>query len=141
MRSADVRAKVSATLRRIGHKPRIRGGNGTGPTPAEKALVAALGPPWQTGLPVPTKVKRAPGCGYPTCYKLDVADESTKTCIEVDGPSHGTAARKAQDAKKTALLNGLGWTVYRVTNREVLEGLPSTISKLKALIPTLRTAS
>ena len=82
-----------------------------------------------------------PGCEYPTCYKLDLADTSTKTGIEVDGPSHDNPTARARDAKKTAFLNGLGWKVFRVSNREVLEELPSTISKLKALIPTLQTES
>lgn len=140
MRKKSIRAKVSATLKRIKHRPPVRGGNGHGPTKAEQVLATALG--WRTGVVVKTnKGGWRARSGYPTSYKLDVADESSMTCIEVDGASHGATIRKAQDAKKTALLNGLGWKVFRVSNREVLEELPSTISKLRALIPILRTAS
>jgi hypothetical protein len=140
MRNPVTRAKVSATLKKLKHAPRVRGGNGKGATAAERMLADALG--WRLHVVVktghPSRGSRS-GSGYPTCYKLDLADESSKTCIEVDGPSH--FSRKDQDAKKTAFLNGIGWKVFRVTNREVLEELPSTISKLKALIPTLRTTS
>ena len=127
---------MRATLKAMKHGPRVRGGNGHGPTVAELTLAKAIG--WPINVVVSTG-GRIPG--LPTCYKLDLADESTMTCIEVDGPSHSLLTRKAQDAKKTAFLNGLGWKVFRVTNREVLEELPSTISRLKALIPTLRTES
>ena len=86
--------------------------------------------------------------GYPGVYKLDLAYPSLKVGVEVDGNSHGLLLRQEQDAKKDALLRGLGWTVLRFRNAEVLENLTdcvqtvmSTISKLSERIPTSPMAS
>jgi len=88
-------------------------------------------------IAIPTKMPRT--SGYPTCYKVDVGNPDIKIAIEVDGSSHGSSSRRLQDAKKDAFLRGLGWIVLRVSNRQALEELQSTISKLKALIPTSQT--
>lgn len=142
MQDAATRDRMSATLQALGHAPKVRGGNGRGPTRAEAALAAALGPPWIQQYVVATGIDRSNNPHkLPTCYKLDLADPSTMTCIEVDGPSHNSLDRKRQDCKKEEFLRGRGWTVLRVTNREVLEALPSTISKLRGLTPTSRMAS
>jgi hypothetical protein len=137
MKRDEYREKMRATLHRIGHRPRVQGGNGRGPTAAETAIATALG--WDIGVVVATKMGRE--SGYPTHYKLDVANPTLKVAIEVDGQSHGLLVRQEQDRKKEAFLSGLGWTVLRVSNREALEELPSTISKLRARIPTSPTAS
>jgi very-short-patch-repair endonuclease len=136
MHRGDNLERMKATLARIGHKPRVRGGNGKGATAAEKALHAALGADWTIGHVVPTRMPK--DSGYPSHYKLDPTSMVT---IEVDGPSHCALARKAQDKKKADFLFGLGWITLRVSNKQVLEELPSTISRLKALIPTLPTTS
>lgn len=142
MRLVETREKMAATMRRKG-KPNLPHGWDTRiPTKAERVLAKAIG--WKTNVIVNTgHPVRGQGSksGYPPCYNLDLADETSMTCIEVDGPSHRKLVSKARDAKKTAFLSGIGWKVFRVTNREVLTELPSTISKLKALIPTLRTTS
>lgn len=82
----------------------------------------------------------------PHTYKIDVASPELKLGIEVDGRSHLLARRKAEDRRKEAVLQRLGWTVLRFTNREVTERLEdcvqtvlSTISKLKAPTPTSPT--
>jgi hypothetical protein len=128
--------KMKKTLKRIGHKPVVRGGNGCGATRAEEALSNALG--WPMQVVVRTNMPRV--SGYPSCYKIDVANPSLKVGVEVDGSSHTSLSRKAQDTKKDAFLRGLGWIVLRVSNRQALEALSSTISRLKALIPTSPTA-
>lgn len=110
------RAKMARTLRRIGHAPKIRGGNGRGPTEPERAMADALGWPMQ----VVVKTGKPRGSGFPQHYKLDVASEELMIAVEIDGPSHGTRARKAQDAKKDALLSSLGWQVFRFSNQEVM---------------------
>ena len=93
---------------------------------------------------IPTKSPR--GGAFPTCYKLDIANEILKVGIEVDGNSHLAVARKEQDAKKDSFLSGLGWIVLRFKNRQVMDDLKgcvemvlSTISRLRSTIPTSPT--
>ena len=137
MARAGVREKVSDSLRARGWKPKVRGGNGCGPTPPQLALSEALG--WPMEVVVATKVPR--GQGYPTNYKLDLAHPSLKVAIEVDGNSHHS--RREIDRKKDDFLRGRGWIVLRFTNREVTERLAdcvraalSTTSRLRAPTPT-----
>lgn len=130
----SAREKVSATLKRMGHKPPVRGGNGK-PLPApQAALLRALGPGWEPELPIPTKIPK--GNGYPTCYKVDVGNSERRIAIEVDGKSHNTAERRKRDAKKTALLISLGWSVYRVPNTRALL-LSSTCTSPGTLLTSL----
>lgn len=135
MHRGDNRERATATLRAMGHKPHIRGGNGTGATAAERAISEALG--WPTNVVVATNMKR--GSGYPGHYKIDVGNRELKVGIEVDGSSHQVLARKAQDRKKEDFLRGLGWIILRVSNRQALEETGSTISRLKEAILTSRT--
>lgn len=142
MHRGDNRQRMRNTLLAMGHKPQIRGGNGTGLTHSHSLLLSSLGTGWTAEHAVKTGHWR--GSGYPTVYKLDLAHEALKIGVEVDGNSHGLLVRQEQDAKKDQLLRGLGWTVLRFKNAEVLENLTgcvqtvlSTISKLKALTPTL----
>lgn len=123
MRVPSVREKVKNSLRRIGHKPRIRGGNGTGPTRPEKLLINALKCEWN--VVVKTGAKR--GTGYPYNYKIDLGFPSLKIGIEVDGNSHSTLSRKAQDMKKQEFLEGIGWTILRFTNKQVMEDLEGCV--------------
>lgn len=133
------RLKQSATLKAIGHKPKVRGGNGSGPTKAEIVLLKLL-PGSLCNYPVRTGKKS--GSGYPTCYKVDVSIPVLKLGIEADGNSHNNPNRRARDQKKDALLKELGWTVLRFQNRTILEKpdfveelVASTISKLKNIHP------
>lgn len=141
MRHAEVRAKVASAHKESGHKPRIQGGNGR-VVPAEVAalkLVRALGDGWEPQVAIPTG--RGAGSGYPPTYKVDLGNPGLRLAVEVDGSSHLMLSRQAEDRKKEALLASLGWTVFRMTNREAMSGDPSTISRLKAVILTLQTAS
>lgn len=135
MHSEASRARMSATLKSIGHKPTTRGGNGHPPTFPEAIIAQALG--WLTGVTVRTNTTR--GSGLPSHYKLDVADPESLMCVEIDGGSHCTLVRKAQDQKKETFLRGLGWKVFRVTNKQVLTEYESTISKLRELIRISQT--
>lgn len=123
MRSAEARAKMAATLRRIGHEPFERGGNGRGMTAAQTALLAALGrgDGWTEEYVVPTRMGRR--SGYPTHYKIDIALPRAMVAIEVDGASHSALARQEQDARKTDFLEARGWTVLRFTNAKVRDCL------------------
>lgn len=144
MRLASVRMKVSDSLRAMNYKPKVRGGNGVGPTVPQKLLADALG--WQMEYAIPTKMRR--GLGYPTAYKVDIANPAKMIAVEVDGNSHCAVSRKNQDSKKAWLLATLGWHVLRFTNHEVMADLvgcvqtvTSITSKSSAITTTLPPAS
>lgn len=140
MYRSEIREKVRLTLIAIGHRPVTRGGNGH-IAPMELRLLTALDG-WVGSYSVATKKGR--GSGYPTCYKIDIANPSLMIAIEVDGASHGTLARKEQDKKKQMFLEERGWIVLRFTNKQVAENLEgcvqvvqSTILKSKEITTTL----
>lgn len=139
MRHEHVRAKMSSTLRRIGHGPPLRGGNGRPISAPQAALAEALG--WETEIILPTRMDRV--SGYPTHYKLDIAHEGLKIAIEVDGFSHCSIERRAQDRRKEDFLDSLGWRVLRFSNRQVTGDLAacvrtvmSTTSRSRAITTT-----
>lgn len=125
MLRADSRAKMSRTLKAIGHGPVTRGGNGR-PAPVQQARLAeALG--WPMEVIVPTGLRGKTVDRYPTHYKLDIADRDTKIAIEIDGASH-IGARRVLDAKKDAFLQGRGWLVLRFTNDAIETDLSLCVS-------------
>ena len=133
------RARQSTTLRAMGWKPPIQGGNGKLIPVAQQLLACALG--WRTEVVYPTKMRRS--SGYPAHYKLDIANEALQIGIEVDGPSHGALKVREADQRKQELLESRGWIVLRFSNRQVTEHLAgcvqtvlSTISKSRAPTPT-----
>ena len=81
---------------------------------------------------IPTKMPR--NSGYPTCYKVDVCNPALKIAVEVDGNSHCPISRQEQDRKKDALLSGLGWTVLRFSNRQVMTDLEGCVRKVLSTI-------
>jgi len=115
MSNPAVRAKVSAILKKMKHRPSVPGGNGTGLTVPQMILLDALGPDWKAEYPLRLGKREA---GYPASYKLDLANVEMKVCIEVDGPSH--YSRKAKDAKRDAKVTSLGWKVLRFWNKDIL---------------------
>lgn len=123
----ETRRKVSETLKRIGHRPKARGGNGKGLTHHEKLIFGLLGAEWVPGfvavLETPT------GRRHP--YKIDLAHPTLKIAIEVDGPSHNSLKVRAADLWKQTALEKSGWKVLRFKNEEV-ESL--TTSKLKDIL-------
>jgi very-short-patch-repair endonuclease len=137
-----VREKVCATLQKIGHKPSVRRGNGTGPTMAEK-IVHDMFPESIVNF----AVKTGGGIGYPNHYKVDVAWPHLKMGLEMDGYSHSALIRQAQDRKKEAKLFSLGWVIMRVKNqyafdhpeelRVQIQELLSSISKSQTIQATL----
>ena len=132
-KSEETCARISATLRKIGWRPPIRKGNGTGLTAAEALLhphLQLLGFEWNVPIALGG---RQPG--YPTCYKVDFGHRELKLALEVDGFSHASRARQAQDRKKEEKLSQLGWRVFRVKNTQVLS--LSSISKWKDVLTIL----
>lgn len=134
MHQPAVRAKMSATLREIGHKPRVRGGNGSPMPIGQRALADLLG--WPTEVIYPTRTGHAPWH-----YKLDIAHPAMRVCVEVDGGSH--FGRRDSDDRRDALLRSRGWLVFRFSNRDAMERTEdcarevlSTTSKWRARTPT-----
>ena len=125
----QVRAKISASMKEkhsLGKKTK-RGGNGHGITECEKILLGVF--PDLVPNYIQSLGKRTPG--YPTHYKIDLADPEHKIAIEVDGNSHDSLKRQAQDRKKEEKLSALGWEVLRVTNKAVKENLQEVAEWLR----------
>lgn len=122
--------KMKTTLRAIGHKPKIQGGNGKGPTIQQLSIASTLG--WDMEVSVKTGMKK--GSGYPQCYKIDIANCVLKIGIEIDGRSHLSISRKKQDKKKDDFLKSIGWTIIRFTNKEVEKNHDRCIQKVLGFI-------
>lgn len=114
MHSAEVRGRMSDTLKRIGHRPPLRGGNGSGLTEPQRLLAECLG--WETeSVVVPRDGER------PYHYRVDIAHPTMKVAVEVDGGSHFSLARQASDQRRDERLSALGWLVFRFSNRDATE--------------------
>ncbi len=118
MISESVRRKVSASLKARHHRPSIQGGNGRALPRSQQALLAILGPSWIPEFVVPTRTPK--GSGWPTHYKIDLANPETRLAIEIDGHCHNAIIRQQQDRRKTAFLAERGWCVLRITNKRAL---------------------
>jgi hypothetical protein len=129
------REKMQRTLKRIGHKPPIIWGNGHGLTVPQQKLLDVLGDGWVAEYPIKTGMGHGNGI-YPNSYKADLANPAKMIVIEVDGGSHGTLARQAEDRKKDALLAQLGWRVFRVSNAKALK-LSTTYTSADTLLTSL----
>lgn len=101
MHTPGIKEKVSRTLIEMGHKPPVQGGNGR-PTPEPQArlwkALRAHGAVLEHV--VSTKSFRNKKNKLAKCYKIDIALPEQKIAIEVDGSSHKTLERQAQDRKK-----------------------------------------
>ena len=73
---------MSRIHKALGHKPPIRGGNGTGPTTAELVLLKEFSLEAINNYPIKTGMKS--GSGYPTCYKVDLGFPLLKLAVEAD---------------------------------------------------------
>lgn len=127
VRSPEAARKAQEALRAQGY-PTLNGGNGHGPTRAQQTLADALG--WPMEHVVPTRAKRS--SGWPSHYKLDIANPTLQVAIEVDGFSHQTAKIRAADRRKDAWLTSRGWTVLRFSNQQVLTDLPSVLAAVES---------
>jgi very-short-patch-repair endonuclease len=130
MTMPGVKARVTRTRLANGTLhlgPPQRGGNGKGPTRAERALAAALPKYWRSQFIVCTK-REAP---WPHHYKLDMAHPAKKIDVEADGGSH--YGRKAIDRRRDECLRALGWQVLRFPNRQILSDLDLVLQTIKAV--------
>lgn len=133
MNSPESIAKMRATLLAMGHRPKVRGGNGQPATAAEQALFDVLSPLGFTNqFIVPCGAGRKAG-GYPTHYKIDCANPHLMIAIEADGASHGMTSRQQQGAKKDAFLRGLGWKVLRLSNQTILRDTAAVVGMVTSI--------
>lgn len=130
MKNEKSREKMKATLRTMGHRPPVQGGNGRGATKQQLALSTALG--WN--MEVVVKTKKPKGSDYPSCYKIDIGNKALKIGVECDGNSHCSLDRQAQDRKKDNLLNSFGWTILRFKNKEIDEDINSCVKKIMEVV-------
>ncbi len=138
MQDPEVRAKVSASLKRIGHRPPLRGGNGTGLTEPQRLLLEMLGSEFQAEYSIPTGAGRKKG-GLPTHYCVDLAHPELKIVIEVDGASHRLNSRRLEDQRRDECLTALGWTVLRFSNQAILDSVTTVAAAIQSTCTTLRS--
>ena len=138
MRLAEVREKVSKTLKTLNHKPPYQGGNGKPLPLPEKILLEKL-KNW--GFVSQCCVKTGHYHDqYPPCYKIDVGNSLLKIGIEADGISHKSISRQIQDKKKDEFLRGLGWKILRFKNEEIMENTDRVMSIISELMTSTLTS-
>lgn len=128
MKRADARQKVSESLKQLGHRPSVRGGNGQALPPAQQRLLERLlqlSSDWVPEYSVPTHTHR--GTGLSTNYKCDLANPQKKLAVEIDGSSHRSLKAQERDGKKTQFLVSQGWAVLRFSNREAVDHLDNCV--------------
>lgn len=133
MKRPETRAKVSKAMR--GRTFLARGGNGQ-PTTPQMIMANATGLAME--YPIPTATVKGRFQSLPTCYKVDLADPKVKLAVEIDGHSHRTKKWRFLDQRKTAVLNGLGWTVLRFWNQDVMDDLAACVQTVSSTILRLR---
>jgi len=133
MQLADIRTKVSQTMKSRGHSPQARGGNGQLTAPQTK-LLGRLGVGWVAEYSIPVPNYRAQA--LPKNFKIDLANPHLQIAIELDGHSHQSPKRRLQDSRKTIYLAQSGWSVFRVTNERADE-LFSTCMSPDTLLTSL----
>jgi very-short-patch-repair endonuclease len=94
-------------------------------TPAEKYL-------WYNCLRLlPVRFRRQRPVG---AFIADFYCPTLKLVLEVDGDSHFSEEGARYDTVRSSFLNGLGLTVLRFTNHEVLHNLPGVDESLRLCI-------
>lgn len=136
MHKKEIREKVSNTLKIIGHKPLIRGGNGKGNTTEQQLLyneLVKINKSFVCEYVFKTKGLNAKKI-YPTHYKIDIASKELMLAIEIDGRSHNSNKVKEWDKKKTNLLTSQGWRVLRLSNLQIQKELKNCVQVVMSMI-------
>ena len=68
-------------------------------------------------------------------YIADFACRQAKLVLEVDGATHSTPEELAYDGRRTKYLEGLGWTVLRVTNSDIYQNMDGVWRTIAAQLP------
>lgn len=75
---------------------------------------------------------------YP--FFIDFAFVNEKVAVEIDGSQHLLEERKERDVKKDNLLLENGWSVVRVTDKEIKTNLNNVIEKLDNILNTMSSS-
>ena len=124
MRNPESKAKLSRTLKKMGWRPPVHGGNGRPMPEPQRLLLAALGSRFIPEFPV-TIPDSSNHRGH---YLIDLAYPHGEVAVEVDGRSHNTVKQRRRDRRKDRILRKLGWKVFRFSNQEVLSS-PSSVAE------------
>lgn len=127
MWSQAARQRMRRTLRRIGHQPIRRGGNGKLLPIPQLVLLHGLGPGWEAEYVVTTGIP--PGNGIPRHYKLDLANPQMRMAIEMDGVTHQSHRVRSADLRKLMFLVERGWSVLRLSNQLALRLYSTSMSE------------
>lgn len=136
MKSQETRQKASDTLKRIGHKPIVLGGNGRGATKFQQILfdqLTAIDDSFELEVIEKTS-EYAKQFRAPNHYKIDIASRKNMIAIEVDGFSHNSNKIKECDERKTVLLNLKGWKVLRLSNSQIEKELANCVQMVMSMI-------
>jgi very-short-patch-repair endonuclease len=136
MKSITIKQKVSDTLKRIGHKPNILGGNGRGNTVYQELLFNSLieiHKSFKCEYVFNTK-KYNQDKQYSNHYKIDIASDLLMIAIEVDGTSHSSLKIKQCDKKKEQVLTLAGWRVLRFSNSMIKNQLMNCVLMVSSMM-------
>lgn len=100
------------------------------PTPAEAALWERVRNRQLAGL----KFRRQVTFG---CFVVDFYCPERRLVVEVDGPIH--AQQQAEDAARTAYLEGVGLRVLRVANDDVFAHIDDVLERIRATAADLES--
>ena len=67
-------------------------------------------------------------------YHADFCSHSARLVVEVDGDDH--AGRAAKDAERTRFLEGEGYSVFRVSNGDVMANIEGVVTAIEARVST-----
>jgi len=136
MKNVAVREKQAKTLRAMGHRPIVRGGNGKGMSVPQALLLDSLGSGWVAEHIVTTCCQRVNVEHFPSHYKIDLACAERMIAVEVDGSSHQSLIGQRRDQKKDKFLAALGWRVFRVRNKRILSDMESVVKEIMSWCTT-----
>jgi very-short-patch-repair endonuclease len=71
-------------------------------------------------------------CVFP--YFIDFAFINEMVAVEIDGSQHLLPDRSENDKKKDDLLNSLGWSVVRISEKEVKTDIQNTFKKITHIL-------
>lgn len=136
VRKEGVIEKVSATLKRIGHKPYVQGGNGKPATEAQLIMYNELSKHDDSfEMEVIEKTgKLRHEFRSPNHYKIDIASRRLMIAIEVDGYTHSAKKIQECDQRKEQLLALRGWKVLRFTNSQIQSELLNCVRTVLSMI-------
>jgi very-short-patch-repair endonuclease len=71
-------------------------------------------------------------------FILDFYAPELRLAIEIDGDVHSSAGQQSYDRWRENRLAEVGVTVVRITNEEVAINLPDVVSRVRAIIESVR---